>query len=275
MAKKKIDVQGFEIRVDEQESGSYISLTDLAKGGEGEVSEVIRRWLRAQKTIDFLGVWEKVHNPDFNLSHLGQIKIKLSRESYYISVKKWVEETNAMGIEARPGRYGGTYAHSDIAIHFANWLSPEFYVYLIKEFQRLKSDEAAALDQPWNVNRYLSKINYYIHNDAVKTDVVPLLDQNTKRQNVFFAIEANRLNEIVFGMTAKQWQAMNPDKKGNMRDHATTIELQVLANIEVLNAELIKIGMSPDERHNILSNAAERHTNIIEEREQKTLKKGK
>jgi hypothetical protein len=154
-------------------------------------------------------------------------------------------------------------------------LSPEFYVYLIKEFQRLKSDEAAALDQPWNVNRYLSKINYYIHNDAVKTDVVPLLDQNTKRQNVFFAIEANRLNEIVFGMTAKQWQAMNPDKKGNMRDHATTIELQVLANIEVLNAELIKIGMSPDERHNILSNAAERHTNIIEEREQKTLKKGK
>lgn len=272
MGKRKIQVEGVEIRLFLEGEEDYISLTDIAKKF-GDSRQIIRNWMRNTSTLNYLGLWEKLNNQDFKEAELGLFKNEITDNpsTFTMSPQKWISHTNACGLISKSGRGGGTYAHNDITLNFCYWIDPLFQLYFIREFQRLKSDEAAALNQPWNVNRYLSKINYYIHNDAVKSDVVPLLDQNTKRQNVFFAIEANRLNEIVFGMTAKQWQAMNPDKKGNMRDHATTIELQVLANIEVLNAELIKIGMSPDERMAILKNAAERHTNIIEEREQKKL----
>lgn len=265
MAKQKIEIKGIAVRVEDTKRGNYYSLTDLAQGGEGEVSEVIRRWLRAQKTVDFLGVWEEVHNPDFNLSHLGQIKMNLSRENFYISVNKWAEMTGAIGIEARAGRYGGTYAHPDIALHFANWLSPEFYVYLIKEFQRLKDDEAERLGLTWNLRRELAKANYPIHTEAVRTNLVPMMDWNTKREGMHFANEADLLNLAVFGTTAKQWREANPDAKGNIRDSATEQELQVLSNMESANALLIDNGFNKEERFAILSKRAARELDILGE----------
>ncbi|MCU0345947.1 MAG: KilA-N domain-containing protein [Saprospiraceae bacterium] len=265
MAKQKIEIKGIAVRVEDTKRGNYYSLTDLAQGGEGEVSEVIRRWLRAQKTVDFLGVWEEVHNPDFNLSQMGQIKMNLSRENFYISVNKWAEMTGAIGIEARAGRYGGTYAHPDIALHFANWLSPEFYVYLIKEFQRLKDDEAERLGLTWNLRRELAKANYPIHTEAVRTNLVPMMDWNTKREGMHFANEADLLNLAVFGTTAKQWREANPDAKGNIRDAATEQELQVLSNMESANALLIDNGFNKEERFAILSKRAARELDILGE----------
>jgi KilA-N domain len=265
MAKQKIEIKGIAVRVEDTKRGNYYSLTDLAQGGEGEVSEVIRRWLRAQKTVDFLGVWEEVHNPGFNLSQMGQIKMSLSRENFYISVNKWVEMTGAIGIEARAGRYGGTYAHPDIALHFANWLSPEFYVYLIKEFQRLKDDEAERLGLTWNLRRELAKANYPIHTEAVRTNLVPMIDWNTKREGMHFANEADLLNLAVFGTTARQWREANPDAKGNIRDSATEQELQVLSNMESANALLIDNGFNKEERFAILSKRAARELDILGE----------
>ena len=240
MAKQNINIHGLDIRVEDREQSKYYSLTDLAQGGEGEVSEVIRRWLRTQKTVDFLGVWERVHNPNFNLSQMNQIKLSLSNESFYISVKKWVEQTNAVGIEARAGRYGGTYAHADIALHFANWLSPEFYVYLIQEFQRLKEEEAARLGESWNIQRTITKANHYLQSASVRQNLVPMAKWNTKLEGLYQASEADLLNLIVFGMSAKEWRSANPDKKGNIRDHATKLELVVLSNLQAINAMLIE-----------------------------------
>ena len=248
MPKQKINIKGLDIRVEDRSQSKYYSLTDLAQGGEGEVSEVIRRWLRTQKTVDFLGVWEEVHNPDFNLSQMNQIKLNLSNESFYISVKKWVGSTNAIGIEARAGRYGGTYAHADIALHFANWLSPEFYVYLIKEFQRLKEEEAARLGESWSVQRVITRANHYLQTASVRENLVLMIDWNTKREGLYQASEADLLNLIVFGMTAKEWRIANPDKKGNIRDHATKLELVVLSNLQAINAMLIEDKMDRKKR---------------------------
>ena len=262
-AKNTINIQGVEIRLDLQERGNYYSLTDLAQGGEGEVSEVIRRWMRAQKTIDFLGVWEKVHNPAFNLSQMGQIKLNLSVESFYISVKKWVQLTGAIGLEARAGRYGGTYAHADIALHFANWLSPEFYVHLIKEFQRLKTDESTRLGLDWNLKRQLAKANWYIHTEAVREHLVPIIDWNTRREAYAQASEADLLNLSLFGRTAREWKAANPEASGNLRDHATTEQLLVLANLQSLNAKLLEWDSPKEQRLEILNKTAREQMEIL------------
>jgi len=257
MAKKKtINVQGSEISFVTKENEEYISLTDMAKGFEGEAGEYIRNWLRSGSTVNFLGVWEKVHNQDFNLVEFHQIKSEIIDNTFLMSAKKWIARTNAKGIEAKAGRYGGTYAHNEIAIQFASWLSPEFYVYLVKEFKRLKSIEAKqqyeALD--WNLKRVLSKLNYTIHTDAIKQELIP--PKLKKGQGFIYADEADILNVAVFGMTAKMWRRSNPQAKGNIRDHATPVQLLIVANLEAVNAELIRLKLSQDERTERLNDAA-------------------
>lgn len=272
MAKEKIKVQDIEISIYKKGNESFVSLTDMLKTKKGQAQDYIKNWLRNNATVLFLGTWEYLHNGDFKKGVYNQIKSDYLRNDYLMTVKKWIELTSAIGIEAKAGRYGGTYAHSDIAIHFANWLSPEFYVYIVKEFQELKVAEASSLQQEWNVNRYLSKVNYSIHNDYIRSELVPGMLTGTKKEITFFASEADLLNEVVFGRTAKQWRLANPDKKGNMRDHASTEQLHVLANVEVLNAELIDLGFEKDERRIRLFKAANRHTHIIQDQERKRLK---
>ncbi|MCB0628907.1 MAG: KilA-N domain-containing protein [Saprospiraceae bacterium] len=257
--KKKIIVQGHELTLLlKRDSEEYISLTDMARGFEGEPGEYIRNWLRNGSTIQYLGVWEKVHNPDFNLVEFHQIKTELIDNTFLMSAKKWIDRTSAIGIEAKAGRYGGTYAHNEIALQFATWLSPEFHVYLVKEFKRLKQIEAQeqkdSLD--WSLKRMLTKINYSIHTDAIKEKLIPPRLAQGKTSGLVYAGEADILNVALFGMTAGQWRAQNPDAKGNIRDHATTEQLLVLANLEAINAELIRQRLSQDERVVRLNEAA-------------------
>lgn len=252
MAKKQIiTVQGTEISLLTQGDEEYISLTDMARGFEGEAGEYIRNWLRNNSTIQYLGVWEKVHNPNFNLVEFHQIKSELVDNTFLMSAKKWIARTNAIGIEAKAGRYGGTYGHNEIALQFATWLSPEFHVYLVKEFKRLKVQEAEEQKESleWNVKRTLAKINYRIHTDAIKENLIPeRLYNRPKKDGFIYASEADVLNAALFGMTAKEWRLQYPDKKGNIRDHATGEQLLVLANLESHNAQYIKDGLSQDER---------------------------
>ena len=186
--------------------------------------------------------------------------------------KRWIEATNAIGITAKAGRYGGTYAHKDIAFEFCSAISARFKLYLIQEFDRLKAHEAQRLGYVWDANRYLSRVNYHIHTETIKSSVVPLIDQGTKKEAIFYAVEADLLNQIVFGTTAKQWRMMNPESKGNIRDHANSSELHVLANLEALNAELIRLNYKQPERILILEDAAKRHSAIITEKSVKKLK---
>lgn len=250
--KKKLTVQGQELTlIHRRDREDYISLTDMARGFEGDAGEYIRNWLRNNSTIQYLGIWEKVHNPNFNLVEFHQIKAELIDNTFLMSAKKWIERTGAIGIEAKAGRYGGTYAHNEIALQFATWLSPEFHVYLVKEFKRLKEVEAeeqkATLE--WTVKRTLSKVNYRIHTDAIKENLIPDRFYNRpKKEGIAYASEADLLNIALFGMTAKEWRLQNPDKKGNIRDFATGEQLLVLANLESHNAEFIKEGLSQDER---------------------------
>ena len=257
MAKKKIlTVQGKELTLlTRNDQEDYISLTDIAKNFEGEAGEYIRNWLRNSSTVQFLGVWEKVHNSNFNLVEFHQIKAELADNRFLMSVKKWIDRTNAIGIEAKAGRYGGTYAHNEIALHFTTWLSPEFHVYLVKEFKRLKKIEAEELQEirGWSVRRIISKANYRLHTTAIKNYLVPkrigLNKKLSKQKNsIIYGSEADILNVALFGMTAKQWRLDNPDKRGNMRDYATNEQLLVLSNLESHNAEFIKEGLSQLER---------------------------
>ena len=258
MAKKKktINVQGNEIAFLTKDDEDYMSLTDMARGFEGEPKDHIRNWLRNGSTIEFLGVWEKVHNPNFKVVEFHHLKTMFTKNSFLMSAKKWIETTDAIGITAKYGRYGGTYAHNEIAVQFATWLSPEFYVYLVKEFKRLKAIEAVekreALD--WNLKRVLSKINYRVHTDAIKEELIP--PRLKKEHGFVYAGEADVLNVAVFGMTAKTWRISNTDKKGNIRDYATPEQLLILANLEAINAELIRMKLSPDERVDVLNKAA-------------------
>lgn len=259
MAKKKIIVQGHELTlIQSRDREEYISLTDMARGFEGEPGDYIRNWLRTGATVQYLGVWEKVHNPDFNLVEFHQIKAELLDNTFLMSAKKWIARTSAIGIEAKAGRYGGTYAHNEIALQFATWLSPEFHVYLVKEFKRLKQIEAAERKDllDWNLKRFLSKINYSVHTDAIKDNLIPPRLAEGKPSGIIYATEADILNVALFGKTAKMWRSENPKAKGNIRDHATAEQLLVLANLEAVNAELIRQGMSEDERVMILNRAA-------------------
>lgn len=250
MAKQTImNVEGTEIKLLVQNDSDYISLTDIDAKFEGN-GRHIENWLRNQNTIEYLATWELLHNPNFNSMQLHGIRENIGINRFLLSAKKWIEAVNAIGIKASAGRYGGTFAHRDIAFHFCLWLSPSFQLYVAKEFQRLKEQEAKehkeALD--WNLKRTLAKINYHVHSDAVKNYLIPQKVQYTKLEGFYYASEADILNLALFGMTAKEWHEANPNLKGNMRDHATVEQLLVLANLESLNAEFIKMGLPNDKR---------------------------
>ncbi len=240
-----INVKGTEITVIRRDNEDYISLTDMLKARDGEF--FISDWLRNRNTVEFLGIWETVHNPGFNSGEFAIIRSQAGLNSYKLSVKEWVEKTNAIGLRASAGRYGGTYAHKDIAFEFGSWLSPEFKLYLIKEFQRLKDDENDRLKLDWNLQRTLAKINYRIHTDAIKETLIP--SSVTQAQaSVVYANEADLLNVALFGQTAKQWRDAHPNTDGNIRDHATLEQLVVLTNLESLNSVLIRQGLPQPER---------------------------
>jgi len=244
--KSKINVQGTAVTILSQNENDFISLTDMVKNFDGG-SSLIENWLKNKDTILFLGVWEQINNPNFNSIEFEGIKNEAGVNSFYLSAKKWIEKTNAIGVIAKPGRYGGTFAHKDIAFEFGSWLSPEFKLYLIKEFQRLKEDENRRLSLEWNLNRTLSKINYRIHTDAIKEHIIP---QNitTKQAGLVYANEADVLNMALFGKTAQQWRKENSSLKGNIRDFATIEQLLVMANIESMNAEFIRMEIPQNER---------------------------
>jgi len=234
---KKIDVQGREVVINSVNDEDYISITDIAKyKDESRTGYIIQNWLRNRNTIEFLGIWEKLNNPDFNVIEFEYIKSQAGLNSFVLTSKNWIESTNAVGIVSKAGRYGGTYAHKDIAFEFASWVSVEFKLYLIKEFQRLKDQEQGQLD--WNIKRNLTKINYRIHTDAIKENLIPK-ELSGKEKNIIYASEADVLNMALFGMTAKTWKENNPDKTGNIRDHANVSQLVCLSNLESLNAVLI------------------------------------
>ncbi len=250
MAKKKriLTVKGTDITLITQKESDYISLTDIDKRFEGN-GRHIENWLRNQNTIEYLTTWEELHNPNFNSMQLHGIKEKIGLNRFLLSAKKWASLTNAIGIQSKAGRYGGTYAHPDIAFHFCLWLSPTFQLYISKEFQRLKAKEAEEQKATiaWHIKRTLAKVNYRIHTDAVQQHLLPPR-LNMKQQGIVYASEADLLNMALFGMTAKMWRSQNPDKKGNIRDHATGEQLLVLSNLENLNAEFIKVGLDQEER---------------------------
>ncbi len=242
---KKIYVKGIEISIISKDEHDYISLTDMLKAKDGDF--FISDWLRNRNTIEFLYIWESVHNPNFNYGEFAIIKSQAGLNSYKLSVKEWVENTNAIGLKATAGRYGGTYAHKDIAFEFGMWISPEFKIYLIKEFQRLKNEESIRLRLGWDVKRELAKINYKIHTDAIKKHLIPPYISK-QSANIVYANEADVLNMALFGMTAKNWRDENPRKEGNIRDYSDVTQLVVLANLEGINAELIRRGLSQSER---------------------------
>jgi len=246
MAKSsKIEVKGTVITILKDGEHDFISLTDMLKAKDGDF--FISDWLRNRNTVEFLGIWESVYNPNFNYGEFATIKSQAGLNSYKISVKEWVEKTNAIGLRATAGRYGGTYAHSDIAFEFGMWISAEFKVYLIKEFQRLKADENDRLKIEWNLQRTLAKVNYYIHTDAIKENLIP--KELSKNQISFvYANEADLLNVALFGITAKQWRDANPNVEGNIRDMASIEQLVVLSNLESINAVLIHQGLQQSER---------------------------
>ena len=246
MKNRIITVQGAEVGITTRHEQDYISLTDMVKSFEGG-SALIEQWLKNKDTVLFLGVWEQINNPSFNSLEFEGIRNEAGRNSFYLSAKKWIDATGAIGLHAKAGRYGGTYAHRDIAFEFGSWLSPEFKLYLIKEFQRLKDEEARATSLQWSFQRTLAKINYRIHTDAIKERLIP--PQLTKAQTVtVYASEADLLNVALFGMTAAQWRQANPEESGNMRDVATLEQLVVLSNLESINAVLIHQGLTAPER---------------------------
>ena len=247
----KIKVKGTEISIITVNNDDYISLTDMLKAKDGEF--FISDWLRNRNTVEFLGVWERIYNPTFNYGEFAIIKSQAGLNSYKLSVKEWTEKTNAIGLKATAGRYGGTYAHKDIAFEFGMWISAEFKIYLIKEFQRLKDEEHKQLG--WDIRRNLTKINYRIHTDAVKENLIPpkLTLQQT---NLIYASEADVLNMALFGMTAKQWRDSHPGDKGNIRDYANMSQLVCLSNLENLNALFIQEKTPQAERLSKLNQIA-------------------
>lgn len=240
----KIDVEGKKITIISQNEADFISLTDMVKDIENGLS-LIEKWLRNKNTIEFIGIWEEINNPDFNSPEFEGIKNQAGLNRFALSVKHWIEKTNSKGIVAKAGRYGGTYAHKDIAFEFASWISPKFKLYLIKEFQRLKENEREQLG--WDIRRNLTKINYRIHTDAVRENLIPA-ELSKSQINLVYATEADILNMALFGRTAKMWRDENPDKKGNIRDDADVSQLVCLSNLENLNALFLGEGLSQEAR---------------------------
>ena len=246
---KKITVEGTEITVIQNDSKDYISLTDMAnsKDGESRAADVIKNWLRNRYTLEFLGTWEQINNKDFKVVEFDHFKMQAGLPSFVLSVSEWIEKTNAIGMIVKMGKYGGTFAHRDIAFEFGSAISASFKLYLITEFQRLKADENERLKLEWNLQRTLAKVNYHIHTDAIKENLIP--KELSKSQISFvYANEADLLNMALFGFTAKEWRDNNSDKNGNVRDQATIEQLVVLSNLESINAVLINQGLSQSER---------------------------
>ncbi|MDZ4403951.1 KilA-N domain-containing protein [Prosthecobacter sp.] len=259
--KTTIDVQGAAITILKHNESDYISLTDMTKKFGDDT--LIYSWLRNRNTLEFIGIWEQIHNPGFKPLEFETFKTQAGLNSFSMTPRKWVDATAAIGIQSRAGRYGGgTFAHQDIAFEFGSWLSPEFKLYLIKEFQRLKEDENRRLSLDWNLNRTLSKLNYRIHTDAIKTHLIP--PEVTPQQAAFtYASEADVLNVALFGRTAKQWREANPKLEGNMREYATVEQLLVLANIEGMNAEFIHMKLPQGERLKRLNQIAIRQMQTL------------
>lgn len=248
MPKQKIIVKNTEIVLLSKNKKNYISLTDIARyKNPKEPKDIVKNWLRNRSTLEFLGLWEKINNPIFKGVEFDSFKTNAGLNSFVLSPKKWIGRTDAIGIISKSGRYGGTFAHSDIAFEFASWISAEFKLYLIKEFQKLKSNETILLKQEWDAKRFLVKANYRVHTDAVQQNLIPT--QITKKKaNFIYASEADILNIAMFGITAKQWRDKNPDKKGNIRDYVDILQLVCMAGLESLNAEFIRQGLKQSER---------------------------
>ena len=265
----KIVVNETEITIIEIDEKDYISLTDMVKGIENGLA-LIEKWLRNKNTIEFLGIWEEMYNTNFNSPEFEGIKNAAGLNRFVMSVKQWIEKTNSIGIIAKAGRYGGTFAHKDIAFEFASWVSPQFKLYLLREFQRLKEDEQKSLG--WTAKRELSKINYHIHTNAVRKNLIPnKLSQD--QTSTIYANEADVLNVALFGITAKQWRDENPDSTGNIRDYATINQLICLSNMENLNAVFINKGMPQSERLKELNRIAIQQMSVLEKIENRKVLK--
>jgi hypothetical protein len=244
----KINNRAISVKLSDNEN-DYISLTDIAKFKDPEATGiVIAHWLSTKYTIQFIGAWEQLHNPVFNVTEFGNIRNEAGSNGFILSSSRWVKSTNAIGIRSNSGRYGGTFAHKDIAFEFATWISPEFKLYLIKEFQRLKVEETTRLVLGWDAKRMLTKINYKIHTDSIQQNIVLPQKLSIKEATIVYANEADVLNMAQFGMTAQEWRNKNKGKEGNIRDYADVYQLVCLANMESLNAEFIKMGMSQKDR---------------------------
>jgi hypothetical protein len=268
----KITVQNTDITVVSVDNQDYISLTDMANAKESEsrAADIIKNWIRNRYTIEFLGTWERIHNPNFKVVEFDHFKSQAGLPSFVMSVSEWIEKTNAIGIVVKKGKYGGTYAFRDIAFEFGSAISVPFKLYLIEEFQRLKAEEQKLLG--WSAKRELSKINYRIHTDAIKQNLIPA--QITAAQaSIIYANEADVLNVAMFGMTAKQWREANPDLKGNIRDYATINELICLSNMENMNAVFIEQGMSQGERLIKLNQIAIHQMQVLEDNSDRKLLK--
>jgi len=263
VVKETIHAKGFDISIYTMDfENEFISLTDIAKYKSNEPNDVIKNWMRSRETLEFLGLWETLHNPDFKPVEFDGFRKEAGLHAFTMSPSKWIESVNAIGMTTKAGRYGGTYAHSDIALEFASWISAEFKLYIVKDYQRIKHDENSRLSLNWNLNREVAKLNYRIHTDAIKGNLIP--PELTPEQISYkYANEADFLNVALFGKTAKQWRDENPDKKGNIRDDANLNQLLVLANMESYNAILIEQGKLMSERLVLLRDLAVRQMQTL------------
>ena len=265
--KETIHAKGFEIGIyTEDFKNEFISLTDIAKyRNTSDPRYVIQNWMRNRDTIEFLGLWEELHNPVFNRVQFDAVKSEAGSNRFVMTPTKWIEEMGSIGIVSRPGRYGGgTYAHSDIAMSFATWVSPEFQLYIVKDYRRLKQDENSRLSLTWNLNREIAKLNYRVHTDAIRNNILPP-DLTPEQISYTYADEADLLNVVLFGITAKEWKHKNKGKKGNMRDYASISQLLVLANMESYNAILINRGETQSERMLLLREMAVQQLGVLEQ----------
>jgi hypothetical protein len=267
----KINVKDNEIAVITLDNNDYVSITDIAKFKNAfGADDVIKNWLRNRNTIELLGLWEILHNPDFKPVEFDGFRKEAGLNSFVMTPKRWIKTTNAIGIVSKSGRYGGTFAHKDIAFEFASWVSVEFKLYFIKEYQRLKDDEQKQLG--WTAKRELAKLNYHIHTDAIKNNLIPI-ELNVQQTSIIYASEADVLNVALFGLTAKQWREQNPDLKGNIRDYASVNQLICLSNMESLNAVLIAENMPQNDRLVKLNRIAIQQMSILHENETRSLLK--
>lgn len=268
---EQIEVKGLSVNITGIEDNDYISLTDLARiKNSKEPKDVVKNWMRSRSTLEFLGLWEKMNNPEFKGVDFEPLLSETGKNSFTMSPTRWVSEFNAIGIKTKPTKNGGTFAHRDIALEFASWISPEIKLYIIKEFQRLKIQESEQLE--WHGKRMLTKLNYLIHTDAIKEYLLPI-ELSKEQINYVYASEADILNVALFGKSAKEWNDENPSKKGNIRDYASTIELAILSNIEFQNAKLIEQGLNKKERLLLLNEEANREKKLFNKNKEKAVYK--